>query len=183
MTEGLANCSRAGLVVATRKALWRQVAACVLLVSAFMPKAIAQWDWQELQSVPPPATVSKSGLIPIEMPVFVSLRYELDPASLRIDQDGVVRYVVVATSGEGAKNVFFEGVRCRTQEFKTYARMQADGQWAPVQSAQWKSVFETTVSRHVRNLLRQGMCKGPLPGASTVRELTDLLRNGEQRHS
>jgi CNP1-like family len=169
--------------VSTQWARWVALAPILLLMLAAPQRAQAQWDWQELESVQPPAAVAQSGLIAIEMPVFVSLRYELDPTSLRIDQDGVVRYVVVATSASGVRNVFFEGVRCKTSEFKTYARMQSDGRWTAVQQAQWRSVYETTVSRHVRNLLRQGMCKGPLPGASTVRELTDLLRNGEQRHS
>jgi hypothetical protein len=183
MTEASAIWAKRASNLFASFARWLVFLAFLLLVVSAPQRALADWNWQELESVQPPAAIAKSGLIAIEMPVFVSLRYELDPSSLRIDQDGVVRYVVVATSPSGARNVYFEGVRCKTSEFKTYARMQSDGQWTAVQQAQWKSVYETTVSRHVRNLLRQGMCKGPLPGASTVRELTDLLRNGEQRHS
>jgi hypothetical protein len=133
-------------------------------------------DWQEAETSPP-TSVAKDGLIPLNMPVFVSLQYAIDPTSLRISGDGVVRYVVVASSGSGARNVFYEGMRCKTAEFKTYARMHTDGQWTPVQKASWKSIYDTTISRHVRELARQGLCKGPTPGAANVRELILRLKS------
>lgn len=67
--------------------------------------------------------------------------YYLDAKSLSVGADGVIRYTVVIVSRTGAKNVLFEGIRCDTQEYKTYAYGTLDntlraavpeGRWAPI---------------------------------------------------
>lgn len=48
-------------------------------------------------------------------------QFELDTQSLSIGKDGIVRYSVVITASTGLPNVFYEGIRCATAEYKTYA--------------------------------------------------------------
>lgn len=66
--------------------------------------------------------------------------YYLDAKSLSVGADGVTRYTVVIVSRTGAKNVLFEGIRCDTREYKTYAygaldntlRALPEARWAPI---------------------------------------------------
>ncbi len=85
-------------------------------------------DWQESE-VPAPSAFNRDTLLPLEMPPYVSLQFGIDPASLAITPDGIVRYVVVARSTSGSVTAFYEGIRCATAEFKTYARANNEGVW------------------------------------------------------
>lgn len=79
-------------------------------------------EWKESEAPPPPAfDVGK--LVTFDAPLSSSLIYGVDPASVSIsNSDSLVRYVMVATSASGARNVMYEGIRCATGEVKTYAR-------------------------------------------------------------
>ena len=57
-------------------------------------------DWKEVD-VPPPPAFNKDKLVPVDMPPHVTLKLGVDPATLSISNDGVVRYVMVATSSAG----------------------------------------------------------------------------------
>ncbi len=128
-------------------------------------------EWKETDAPPPPAFDVKR-LLPIEMPPYMSLKFGVDPATLTVTGDGVVRYVVVATSTGGAVNAFYEGVRCATEEAKTYARHNS-GAWQQIDSPEWKRI-DNMNSRYIKELAKQGLCRGHAPRASTgdmVREL------------
>lgn len=128
-------------------------------------------EWKETDAPPPPAFDAKR-LLPIEMPPYMSLTFGVDPATLVVTGDGVVRYVVVATGASGATNAFYEGVRCATHEAKTYARYNS-GAWQQVDSPEWKRI-DNMNSRYIKELAKQGLCRGRAPRASTgdmVREL------------
>jgi hypothetical protein len=130
-------------------------------------------DWKESIAPPPPALDTKH-LIPIELPVHMTLRYGIDPASLAITGDGVVRYVVVASSPSGAVNAFYEGVRCATAEMKTYAR-STGGEWHVVQTPNWKPIRDM-ISLHTEAVAQQGLCRGRAPRAS----VKDIVQNFKQ---
>jgi len=58
------------------------------------------------------------------------LRFAIDPKSVSIGKDNVVRYTVLITSKTGARNVNYEGLRCDTAERRIYARLRNDSnQW------------------------------------------------------
>lgn len=132
-------------------------------------------DWKEV-AIPPPPSFSKDRLIPIEMPPYVSLRFGVDPASLSVTDDGVVRYVMVATSSSGSINAMYEGIRCATGEVKTYARYNSAGQWAAVQEPQWRSLTDNLPSRHALALARQGACEGR-SSARSVPAIVNALKH------
>lgn len=120
-------------------------------------------EWKETDAPPPPAFV-QSRVLPIEMPHYMSLKFGVDPGTITITPDGLVRYVVVASQAGGATNAFYEGVRCATAEVKTYARFNG-GAWHAVKDPQWKR-FRDLNSSYVQQLASQGLCRGNAPRES-----------------
>jgi hypothetical protein len=151
-----------------------------LLAFSASAQVVADPDWQETETPPPPA-FSKDKLIAIEMPNYVTLRLGVDPATLSITPDGVVRYVVVASNATGSINAMYEGIRCATGEVKTYARYAASGQWSSVQNPQWQGLSDNLPSTHARALARQGICEGRTITGSSVAAVVYALKNSSPR--
>jgi CNP1-like family len=138
--------------------------------------AVDEPDWQESE-VPAPPAFDVGKLVTFEVSAGSSLVYGVDPASIRITpSDGVVRYVMVATSASGARNVMYEGLRCATAEFKTYARYSADGRWSPVSNPEWRSLFASMPSKHALRFAQAGGCDNAT-APSSVSVLVRRLKN------
>jgi hypothetical protein len=163
--------------------------ATVLSLSAALvlaaPNSVAQTavtldnpDWEEEQ-VPPPPAFSKDKLIRLEMPPHVSVQVGVDPESIAVGADGVVRYVVVMTNATGNVNAAYEGLHCIRDEVKTYARFSASGQWSLTTNPAWKAVNDNMPSQHALAFARQGACQNHL--ASTKQEIITALKSGRQR--
>ena len=152
-----------------------------LLVLCAMTGSYAQLadidpDWKETE-VPPPPAFKTDQLIPLEMPRHLTTRFGVDPDSLRITPDGIVRYVMVASSPSGNLNVSYEGIRCLTAEVKVYARRGATGQWNAVSNAQWRPLNGNQPSLHALALARQGACAGRAATAQSNAEIVRRLKN------
>lgn len=133
-------------------------------------------DWKE-SDVPPPPAYDMSKLLTFEVTLSSLLVYGVDPASVSISNtDGIVRYVVVATTTAGAKNVMYEGIRCSTGEVKTYARARPDGSWVPVANSDWKSAYDISLPRHSLRFAKVAACQNAAP-VSDVRELVRRLKS------
>lgn len=90
-------------------------------------------------------------------------RVSIDPDSLAVGADGVVRYTVVVVSTAGAKNISFEGIRCKTREFRRYAYGVNAG-WQRIESVPWQPVRDGGMG-HYRNVLwRDYLCDAENPG-------------------
>jgi hypothetical protein len=138
--------------------------------------ACADEDWQEAEAPPPPAW-SKDGLIAIDMPIRTSLYFGIDPKSLSIGPDWVVRYVVVAYNPGGSTNAIYEGLRCDTAEVKTYARASEPGKWSLISNPIWRPLDVTqSATRHSLALARQGLCESSATGGRTPAELVRRLQ-------
>ena len=140
------------------------------------PKTTAMADeWKEAE-VPPPPAFSEARLIPIAMPSYSTLKFGVDPATLSITGDGVVRYVVVANSktGGGGTNAFYEGIRCASEEVKQYARY-SQGAWQPLKASEWQRIDDRN-SRYAKELSLQAVCRGHAPRTS-VREMVQQMKN------
>lgn len=130
-------------------------------------------DWQESEAPPPPAFDQKR-LVSIEMPVFMSLQIGIDPATITIGGDGIVRYVVVASSKSGgALNAFYDGMRCATNESKTYARYSGDT-WQPIPNPEWKKLADVR-SNYTKEIAKQGVCRNNAP-RSSVADIVDHIK-------
>ena len=153
----------------------------VLNLAALCANAQAVTDRDAKDAEAPAApSFNKAQLIPIEMPRYVSLRFGVDPATLSITTDGIVRYVMVATSESGTINAMYEGIRCATGEVKTYARYTGDGQWLPLKDAPWRELNDNLPSRHALALARQGACESRSAPASSVAAIVHALKNPNQ---
>jgi hypothetical protein len=146
------------------------LAGASLAVSAQV--APADPDWKEVDAPPPPA-LRTSGLVPVEVP-GTSLQFGVDPASVSIGADRIVRYVIVATSPSGTVNAMYEGIRCDAGEVKVYARHNPDSGWVPSRGGEWQPLNRTPNSRHSLEVARSGACMGRGPNGNAAQIVLDL---------
>lgn len=133
-------------------------------------------DWKEID-VPPPPAFDLAKLITFDVTLNSALTYGVDPATVVISNtDSVVRYVMVAYSASGSKNIMYEGLRCSTGEVKVYARYTPDDRWVSLTEPKWRSVFDVATPQHSRRFARAGACDSAAPVGS-VRELIAKLKN------
>ena len=132
-------------------------------------------DWKELEAPAPPA-FEVSRLVPFDVSINSALQFGVDPATINIGRDGVVRYVIVARSTTGAMNALYEGMRCSTGEVRTYARHNASGGWARADNSDWRSMWGNPGTRHTLMFAKQGGCTGNAAPRS-VSEIVQSLRN------
>jgi hypothetical protein len=152
----------------------RQWGALCLLVTGLIAHAQlvpVDPDWQE-SDAPEPPQFSRDKLLALEMPPYVTLQFGVDPGTLSVTSDGIVRYVVVASNAGGSSSAFYEGIRCATGEVKTYARANSAGHWTVVKDAQWRGLNDNQPSKHAIAFARQAACDG----ATTARTPGDIVR-------
>ena len=156
-------------------------AAFMLLIAGLSGTAQAQvfaesLDWKESE-VPPPPAFDVARLLTFDGSGATSMVYGVDPASVSISRsDSLVRYVLVATSPSGVRNVMYEAIRCATGEFKTYARYSPEGRWKPVANPEWRSVFGSLPSKHALWFAKAAACDAAAPVGS-IPELVTRLKN------
>jgi hypothetical protein len=102
----------------------------------FVPGA----KWQE-SIVKTPDYPNDDDLIQVSIDSAGSnFEYFIDGKTLDIGNDDVVRYSVVIKSTGGAKNVMYEGIRCDTQEYRTYAFGTSEGKFYAARQSEWKRI-------------------------------------------
>lgn len=129
-------------------------------------------DWREADA-PPPPSFSTDRLIPLDMGRG-ALRFGVDPASVSLGPDGVVRYVVVAASSTGAVNAMYEGIRCSSGEVRVYARHNPDSGWTRSAAVEWRTLQQVQNLRHSLTIARTGACVGGGPNRSAEQIVRDL---------
>lgn len=134
-------------------------------------------SWSEEQ-VPPPAFPKESDLLEVHTGTGTTNRFFVDGATLAPGKDGVVRYVLVVKTGGGATNVTFEGVRCKTGEYKVLAIARQDGTWASARISDWRKIEDKLANRHHAVLGREILCPFTQPIRSAA-EGRDALRRGK----
>ena len=119
-------------------------------------------DWKEADAPPAPifdaATLTR--LVPFDVSIDSDLRWGIDPTSVHIGNDGLVRYVVVARSRSGVINALYETINCNKGEFKIHARHNGKGGWVVVEQPDWRSIYDKAPSKHALMLAKQGACTG-----------------------
>ncbi|GAB3769955.1 hypothetical protein GCM10028796_35880 [Ramlibacter monticola] len=154
-----------------RRILALALCSAPLAVSAQLPPDHP--EWKELEAPPPPA-LRTSGLVPVDVP-GTTMRFGIDPASVSVGQDSIVRYVIVATSPTGTVNAMYEGIRCDKGEVKVYARYNPDSSgWVPSRGAEWQPLFGRTASSYSLVVARSGACSGRTPNGNAATIVQDL---------
>ena len=141
-------------------------------------------DWKE-DVVPPAPAFSQDGGLRLDMPRHISVRVGIDPATIRVGADGVVRYVAIMRNSSGSVNAMYEGIRCATDEVKTYARVGSSGQWSALAEPAWKPVNSGAPSPHAWVFARQAACPGKLANSrdEIIRALTQPARASKASES
>ena len=150
-------------------------ALCFLICPAsyaLVGKPIDAADWVEEDAGAAPVFSSKT-LLAVDMPPYVTLKVGVDPNTIRLGSDGVMRYVVVMVNSTGSVNAAYEGVRCTSAEVKTYARWTSQGTWEPVATPSWKDWNSNLPSKHAMAIARQGACEGGI--ANRPSEMVKML--------
>lgn len=127
--------------------------------------------WQEEEVVFPemPATDRMKSFY---VSAAASNRFFVDPVSLSVGSDGVVRYVLLVLTPGGASNMTFEGLRCSTREKRIYASGRRDGRWSPSRNEAWEKIRDVPPNRQHAALFVDYFC----PGGVIVRS-PDEARN------
>lgn len=85
--------------------------------------------------------------------------YYMDEESLAVSEnDFVVRYTLVIESKRGTRNIFYEGMRCNTLEYKTYAFGTGKGKFRPSRKPEWKSMFDSGYKKLRMDLMEFYLC-------------------------
>jgi hypothetical protein len=128
---------------------------------------------QEVTLPPPP----RSGLVEFFVSSASSFKFFIDPQSLSVGADGVVRYTLVARSSSGAETVSYEGMRCGVPgHYRVYAFGNA-GAWSKNPNADWRPIEPKSIQRWHNVLSGQYFCPTRL-AIQSVAEGLDALRRG-----
>lgn len=149
-------------------ASWAQQAPDFFPGTMGKPNSDAPWSEGE---VPPPPALRTDGLIPIEVGGGTELRWAVDPRSVAVGADKIVRYIVVAST-RSAMNASYEGVNCDRAEYRVYARSSGQD-WRAVDT-EWKPLSGGGEARHVRAIAKAGVCQGHAPNGSAAQIVRDL---------
>ncbi len=131
-------------------------------------------NWKEGE-VPLPAYPKAEGLIEFTAGPDSRFRFFIDPASLSLSADGVVRYTLIARSASGFANVSYEGMRCSPASYKVYA-LGHEGRWT-LRESEWRAIRGGSVQRWHAELSADFFC--PKSGSIlSADEGLDALRKG-----
>ena len=131
-------------------------------------------NWKELD-LKLPAYPGDKGLIELQVQGTNRFRFYIDPESLAVGPDGVVRYTLVARSPSGVANVSYEGIRCYTREYKTFA-FGNDGRWS-ARDSEWRRIESKSTNSWHYELRVNYFCPDTRP-IRTPAEGVNALRSG-----
>lgn len=103
-------------------------------------------------------------------------RFFVDAASLFVSE-GLIRYTLIARSSSGYDNVSYEGLRCRADLFRVYARFN-DGRWSREADSDWKPIESQSVQRWHNELRDRYFCPIHASILSKAEGLDALRRGG-----
>lgn len=144
--------------------------------------AKSEWERQQEErdfkeaDLPLPALPDKQALIEFFVSGASSFRFFIDPASLSVGQDHVVRYTLVARSPSGFENISYEGIRCEAGTYKVFA-WGNDGQWKRSNS-EWQEILPKSVQRWHSVLRGRYFCPNRLSIVDAAEGLDALRRGG-----
>ena len=121
--------------------------------------------------------VPKSGgwvRVALDLPDY-GYSVSIAPDSLQVIAGRAVRYVVALVSGSGARNLFYEAVRCDGR-YRRYAYAGSDGRFHPVPEMKWKRISRHGVGRYRYPLARDFLCNADF-GARSSREIRQAIRD------
>jgi len=122
-----------------------------------------------------PASPDDAALIEVRPRGRSKKRFYIDRNSVSLGADWMVRYTAVIKSPSGVPNVSYEGMRCKTSEYKVYAYGTRDGTWANAREPKWQDVDGTTANFRY-SLWVDYLCDSEAVGGRNANELIVKLK-------
>lgn len=142
---------------------------------------VEEYEWAEQNTELPPFP-EDDNLIEFEVTrPNANFHYFIDANSVSYTEaDGVVRYTVVIRSRSGANNVAFEGMRCSTREYKTYAFGNGRGKFARPRRVEWRSISVNGYTLYRKDLADSYFCNPNIINLSAERIVRELKHPTQQ---
>ena len=86
------------------------------------------------------------------------VRVFLDPASLSQPAPDLVRYTMLLVFAKGTGNLFFEGIDCNREEWRTLAFGTGEGIFELIRNPRWRTLRAGADAGHRRVLAREFVC-------------------------
>jgi hypothetical protein len=131
--------------------------------------------WKESAIALPPYPEDRD-LLPVAMNITDTLKIYIDGKSISRAPDLVVRFALIVESPSGARSVFYDGYRCDTRQYKTYAIGASQHTWSPVANPQWQTVPRSEINAFRDVIYRRYICDGQ-KSAPSPEDLRRQLQN------
>ncbi len=131
--------------------------------------------WKESEITLPPYPDDRD-LLQVPMNSTDTLKIYIDEKSISRAPDRVARFALVVESPSGARSVFYDGYRCETRQYKTYAIGTSQHAWSPVTNPQWQTVPRSEINAFRDNIFRRYVCDEHR-SARAPEDLRRLLKN------
>ncbi|PLZ01711.1 hypothetical protein CY652_14660 [Burkholderia sp. WAC0059] len=169
-----AACAAAGVLLAACSSSGQPANKNNSTFTYLLDRTGGNWTENRLVSLPP--LPSGNALLAFDVSNTTPLTFAVDPNSLSVGSDGVVRYTVVVTSPSGARNVNYEGIHCATYEWRLYATMNAshDG-WDQTVANDWAGI-EGGSNGYQASLYQDYFCSDKMPATTKPATIVNHLR-------
>ena len=136
--------------------------------------------WKEETITLPPATGDQQFRV-VEVTGMGDSIFKVDLSSVKLGDDGVVRLTLAVLSSKGQANILFEGFRCDTSGYKSYAmRTGFDSPWVAFRSSKWRPVRLQRRNNFRADLVRYYLCPS-LNNSGSEEDIVSILRKGKIR--
>jgi hypothetical protein len=133
------------------------------------------WTEQRVSTLPP--LPQPANLLPFDVSEHTQLDFNVDSKSLSVGQDGVIRLTVVITSPQGARNVYYEGIRCATFEWRLYAAANEDGtKWDRGVENAWSRMGRGGANSYQSTLYSDYLCANKMPAEHTAAAIVNNIK-------
>lgn len=154
---------------------------CVLFLiacakPAFKDEFESDKPWVEQLAQIPPYPDEKN-LMAFDAGAVTTNQYFVDKTSIKVGEDGVIRFSLVIKSSTGASNVSYEGIRCATSERKLYALGRDDKTWTQPRASEWQKLDFVRQFYAQRELSKNIFCPNQQI-VSTTEEAIQALKAG-----
>ena len=129
------------------------------------------------RELPLPAFPKQENLLEFSVSELTSNHFYIDPLSLSVDPEGIVRYTMVVKTVGGATNISYEAIRCDARQLRLFATGRSDGTWSRAHISEWREIENKLVNRHHAALSHDYFCPGGRPLVDAA-EGVNALRRG-----
>lgn len=133
-------------------------------------------NWVEIPVTTLPALPNAADVLPFDVSSTSPLKFGIDAKSVTVGEDGVVRYTAVITSPAGARNVYYEGIRCDNYTWRLYAAANDAGTgWDRSVANDWQRIPTSELNSYQGALYEDYMCASRLP-TGNAKGIVDRIR-------